>query len=216
MLFNEKPLHLTSSLLNENGERLRPRIEQVQQATYQISQAASSANDLSELFRLIHKILGGLMPAENFYIALYDSSSDMVSFPYYEDQFDQPPDPHKPGKGLTEYVLRTGEGLLASPEVFQALITADEVEEVGAPSVDWLGVPLKIGERIIGVMVLQTYVAGLRFGEEELNIARFVSSQVAMAIDRKRSEAALREAKSATARSLKYHPSRSGKKIFHK
>ncbi len=193
MLFNEKPLHLTSSLLNENGERLRPRIEQVQQATYQISQAASSANDLSELFRLIHKILGGLMPAENFYIALYDSSSDMVSFPYYEDQFDQPPDPHKPGKGLTEYVLRTGEGLLASPEVFQALITADEVEEVGAPSVDWLGVPLKIGERIIGVMVLQTYVAGLRFGEEELNIARFVSSQVAMAIDRKRSEAALRE-----------------------
>jgi GAF domain-containing protein len=193
MEFHEKPLHLTSSLLNENGDHLRPRGEQVQQATYQISQAASSANDLSELFQLIHKILGGLMPAENFYIALYDSSSDILSFPYYVDQFDQPPDPHKPGKGLTDYVLRTGEPLLASPEVFQALIVADEVEEIGAPSVDWLGVPLKIGERIIGVMVLQTYVAGPRFGQEELNIARFVSSQVAMAIDRKRSEAALRE-----------------------
>jgi transcriptional regulator with GAF, ATPase, and Fis domain len=183
MLFNEKPLHQASALLNENDDRIRPRSEQVQQATYQISQAASSANDLSELFRLIHKILGGLMPSENFYIALYDSSSDLLSFPYYVDQFDQPPDPQKPKKGLTEYVLRTGEALLASPEVFQTLLTAGEVEEVGSPSVDWLGVPLKIGERIIGVMVLQIYVDGLRFGEDELNIATFVSSQVAMAIE---------------------------------
>ena len=193
MIFEEQHFHLPASALESSSLQPRPRAEAVQKATYQISLAASSANDLAELFQLIHHILGELMPTDNFYFALYDMQSDLLSFPYFVDQFDQPPEPYKPGTGLTEYVLRSGEPLLASPEVFQKLCLAGEVEEVGSPSVDWLGVPLKIGDRIIGVMVVQSYTAGVRFGEEELNIAMFVSNQVAMAIDRKRSEAALRQ-----------------------
>jgi GAF domain-containing protein len=191
MVFDEQQPSPPASTLDGSRLQPRPRAEAVQKATYQISLAASSANNLPELFQLIHRILGGLMPTDNFYFALYDPQSDLVSFPYYVDQFDQPPQPYKPANGLTEYVLRTGEALLSSPEVFHKLVTAGEVEQVGSPSVDWLGVPLKIGDRIIGVMVAQSYTVGVRFGEEELNIAMFVSSQVAMAIDRKRSETAL-------------------------
>jgi HD-GYP domain-containing protein (c-di-GMP phosphodiesterase class II) len=88
---------------------------------------------------------------------------------------------------LTEYVLRTGKALLASPEVFDVLVEQGEVESVGAPSIDWLGVPLKVENRIIGVMAVQSYTERVRYGEKEMNIMEFVSTQVAIAIERKRS-----------------------------
>ena len=94
---------------------------------------------------------------------------------------------------MTEYVLRNGKPLLASPEVFDDLVAQGDVETIGAPSIDWLGVPLKIGARTIGVMVVQSYTEGVRFYARELQILDFVSTQVAMTIERKRAEQALRE-----------------------
>jgi PAS domain S-box-containing protein len=128
------------------------------------------------------------MPAKNFYIALYDSKQNILSFPYFVDEYDAAPAPKPPGKGLTEYVLRTGVPLLASPEVFKQLQEQGEVDLIGAPSIDWLGAPLLIDGEAVGVLVVQTYTEGVRYGEEEKSIFRFVSDQVAMAIHRKKSE----------------------------
>ena len=169
----------------------RRRTEKVQAATYRISKAALAAQDLEALFRSIHEIVGELMPAHNFYIALYDAATDMLSFPYFIDERDEWSPPHKAGRGLTEYVLRTGAPLLASPGVFAELVQAGEVELVGVNSIDWLGVPLKTADQTIGVLVVQTYTEGVRYTLEERDILTFVSSQVAMAIARKRAEEAL-------------------------
>src|SRR6266853_1811942 len=170
----------------------RAQAAQLQTATYRISEAANAAEDLSELFRAIHGIISELMPAKNFYIALYDPLADLVSFPYFVDEYDTEFPSKRLGKGLTEYVLRTGQALLATPELHQELEQRGEVELIGAPSIDWLGVPLKAHERTIGVLVAQTYTEGIRFGEREKNILQFVSTQVAMAIERKRAEEAVR------------------------
>ena len=169
------------------------RAEKISAATYKISQSASSAENLNELFHLIHAIVGELLPAGNLYISLYDKSSDLITFPYYVDENDPPPAPNKPGKGLTEYVLRTGKPLLAPQRVFEELEAAGEVESIGAPSVDWLGVPLKAEDDIIGVLAVQSYTEGVHFGEEDLAILGFVSTQVAMAIARKQAEEKLRQ-----------------------
>ncbi|HEY6155970.1 MAG TPA: PAS domain S-box protein [Gemmatimonadales bacterium] len=169
------------------------RAERIQLATYRISEAAHAAGSLQELFRAIHAIVGELMPAKNFYIALYDAASDLLTFPYYVDEYDNDFPAKRPGKGLTEYVLRTGEPLLVTPEVQAELERRGQVELIGAPSIDWVGVPLKIGDRPIGVLVAQTYAPGVRYGETERHILQFVSTQVAMAIERKRTEEQLHE-----------------------
>ncbi len=65
----------------------------VQSAIYRISQAASAAENLQELYKSIHMILGELMPAKNFYIALYDGDEGMISFPYHVDEMDPPLNP---------------------------------------------------------------------------------------------------------------------------
>ena len=171
----------------------RVRAERSLGATYRISQAAHTASTLQDLYRAIHTIVGELMPARNFYIALYDAVTDTISFPYFVDEYDETPAPKQPGKGLTEYVLRTGQGLLATPEVARQLERRREVELIGAPSIDWLGVPLQTAGKTIGVLVVQSYTERVRYSERQKRALQFVSTQVAMAIERKQAEEALRE-----------------------
>lgn len=170
----------------------RKRAEKVQQAIYRISQAVVTTGSLDELFHSIHQILGELMPVENFYIALYDAANDLLSFPYYVDMYDQPPPPSKPEHGLTEYVIRTGKPLWAPDKVFQRLVQQGEVESVGSDSIDWIGVPLKLEDRVTGVMVAQSYKEGVRYNQDDLDLMEFVSTQVAVSIERKKAEDALR------------------------
>ncbi|MBI4543511.1 MAG: PAS domain S-box protein, partial [Gemmatimonadetes bacterium] len=182
----------------------RKRAEVIQNASYRISEAVHSTRNLRELYQAIHDIVGELMPARNFYLALYEAATDLISFPYFVDEHDDAFPPKKPGKGLTEYVIRTGRPLLASPDVFRDLERIGEVELIGAPSVDWLGVPLKAGGRTFGALVVQTYSEGVRYGDAEIGLLQFVSTQVAMAIERKRAEDALRDSE-ASYRALVEH-----------
>ncbi len=160
----------------------------VQEALYEIARLSVEKDNLQELLRAIHLTIRNLMPAENFYIALYDKETGLVSFPYFVDEYDQPPPPRPAGRGLTEYVLRTGQPLLASPEVFARLESEGQVESIGAPSVDWLGVPLKIQDEVFGVMVVQSYTEGLRYNEEQLKVLSFVASQAALVIKKNLAE----------------------------
>src|SRR5882762_1167694 len=169
------------------------RAERIQLATYRISESAHAARTLQELFGAIHRIVGELMPAKNFYIALYDAANNHLTFPYHVDEYDTDFPSKTPGKGLTEYVLRTGQPLLVTPEVHAELERRGEVELIGPPSIDWVGVPLKIGDRTIGVLVAQTYAPGVRYRDTEKHVLQFVSTQVAMAIERKRTEEQLHE-----------------------
>ena len=108
------------------------------------------------------------------------------------DEFDPTPAPKPLGRGLTEYVIRTGRPLLASPELFEDLVSRGEVEQIGAPSLDWIGVPLKSGARIFGALVVQSYSRAIRFGERETGLLTDVSQHIAAALARKHADAAIR------------------------
>ena len=168
------------------------RAEALSSALYRIAERTSSAEDLQQFYAAMHNIVGELMNARNFYIALYDPVTQLLSFPYFVDEEDPTPAPKKLGRGLTEYVLRTGEPLLATPRVFDELVLRGEVTLIGAPSVDWMGVPLKIASNTFGVLVVQSYTDNVRFGERDRDILTFVSQQLASAIEHKGNEEALR------------------------
>ena len=172
----------------------RKRSERLQSAFYRIAEATDSVEDMGSLYATIHAIVGEFMYARNLYIAIYDPESDMIAFPYNVEEVDDGlPLVRKPLRGLTEYVLRTGEPLLAPPAEFNRLVEAGEVEPLGVPSIDWLGVPLKRGETSFGVLAIQSYTEAIRYTEADRELLTFVSRQVASAIDRKRAADALRE-----------------------
>ena len=180
----------------------RRRWAMIQSSLYRISQVSHETHSLRDLYRAIHVIISELMPARNFYIALYDAEKNLLRFPYFVDEVepDTPP-PLPPGKTLTAYVLRTAQSLLAPPEVFNELVIRGEVELVGAPSIDWLGVPLVSEGKTMGVLVVQSYTEGVRYGPGDTKILEYVSAQIAMAIERKRGEEALRQSE-ATMKAL--------------
>ena len=125
------------------GRDERRRREALERATQHIAEAALTAPTLQELYAAIHRTIAELMPARNFYIALPDAESDLITVPYFVDEYDQTPEPKTPGRGLTEYVLRTGQPLLGTAEAFETLVRRGEVPNRSAPFPwDWLGVPL--------------------------------------------------------------------------
>ena len=94
----------------------RKRVEDLSSALYRVAEQSSSATDLRQFFAAVHGILNELMHARNLYVALYDPATDMLNFPYFVDEQDTSPAPKKMGRGLTDYLIRTGEPLLATPE----------------------------------------------------------------------------------------------------
>jgi PAS domain S-box-containing protein len=163
----------------------RKRAEGIRAATYKISELANSANGLEEFFRSTHEVIKGLMPARNFYIALYDEVAEILSFTYYVDEIDEVPPPRPLSRGFTEYILRTGSPLHASSEIFDVLLKTGEVEVRGNPPFDRVGVPLKVDGRTFGALVVQTYTEGEKYGEKEKAALVFISEQTALAIGRR-------------------------------
>ncbi|MBI4548090.1 MAG: PAS domain S-box protein [Ignavibacteriae bacterium] len=186
-------LSIQAIVVNFRDITERKKAEQLQNAVYRITQAADRSCDLDDLYKSVHEIIQEVMPAQNFYIALYDEDSDLLSFPYFIDEVDVPSPPKKLGKGLTEYVLRTEKSLLCDVALHNKLQRRGEAELIGAPSAIWLGVPLIVENKAIGVMVVQHYSDPKAYTDRERQMLEFVSSQVAIAIDRKRKEQALRE-----------------------
>ena len=116
--------------------------EKVQMTISQILSASNSEVNIDELFKYIHVSIKKLMPAENFYIALYERQNNEIRFAYFVDQYDKVIPTKRFGKGLTEYVIRSGKSILCDDDRHNELEKQGEVELIGAPSKIWLGVPL--------------------------------------------------------------------------
>ncbi len=164
----------------------RKQNQLIQDAIFRITQMAIISDGIDILYQSIHTILGELIPAENFFIALYDPVNELISFPYYIDQYDEKPSSPTQVNGLTGYVIRSGRPLLATREIFNQLVETGEVESIGTQGEDWLGVPLKIEGRIMGVIGVQSYTPGIHFHQNDVDLLEFVSAQVAQVIERNR------------------------------
>jgi PAS domain S-box-containing protein len=197
----EFPIELSLSAMETTGRRVavgiirditeRKRAESMHAALLGISEAAHETEDLPALFRRIHEIVGGLLPARNFYVALHDAATDLLSFPYFVDEVDPVPEPRPPGNGLTGLVLRTGQPLLVSARKIEEMHRAGQITLIGTPAQEWLGVPLISRDRKIGVLVVQIYTGSAHYTGRDLELLLYVSRQIADAIERKQAEAEL-------------------------
>lgn len=173
---------------------------------FQISEAVHTAGDLDHLYERIHRIIEGLMPASNFYLALLHPDEPSRLFPYYRDEFSKTPAPRQIDTGLTGAVIRSGQPLLVDealmarkrrvgdgPEVtFEGLEhlrhveSEDEAADLGGCAFEGGG----SRSRRDGRSAPRDPRA---YGESEKQVLTYVASQIAMAIQRKRSEQALRD-----------------------
>ena len=170
--------------------------ERLQSVLYEISQAASTTTNLDELYQAIHNQLTKVIDTTNFFIALIDTDNNMMSFPYYVDEYDDPPDPIELTKRtISEYVTQTGMPLYFKEKEIRELADMGmiDLDYSGTISKIWLGSPLQIKNKSIGVIVVQSYHDPDLYSESDLDILNFVSEQVAIAIARKQANEFTRE-----------------------
>jgi K+-sensing histidine kinase KdpD len=161
------------------------RDEKIRQIISEILEASNSEKNLKELFKFIHSCIKKLMKADNFYIAYHKMDSNILTFPYFVDEIDTDATEKKMGKGLTEYVIRMGKSVLVDAEKDEELRRKGEIELIGPQSPIWLGVPLKIEDKTIGVMVVQDYHDPASYRKHEKRILDVISYPISRAIERK-------------------------------
>lgn len=178
-------------VINTRNISERKQAEALQAALYRIEEITNTAGDLPAFFAAVHRVIEELIYTPNFYIALYDSDTRQVSFPYFIDERDSPPPPRPIANGLTDYIIKTGEPLFLAQDQSARLELDKGITTIGTPSIDWLGVPLKSGDQVIGAIVVQSYSGNLRFGTRAQEILVFVSHNIATALERRRSQESL-------------------------
>ena len=169
------------------------RMEAERQVISEIVHALNETANLDELLRSIHQALKKVLYAENCFVALHDPKGDAFTFPFFADQVDVAPAPQKVGRSCTAFVFRRGSPMLISQNEFDRLAAEGEVELVGSPSPSWLGVPLKTPTATIGVLVVQHYHSENAYDIRDLEFLSSVGGHIALAIERRRSEEALRK-----------------------
>ena len=160
----------------------------IQKALYQIADAASAVKDMQSFYKKLHRIVGKFMYAENFFIALLEEQSDLVTWVYYVDTVDvEPPTPiqRKDHQGATGWVIRHGKTVADVDGSWAATIARGEARELASDS-NGIAVPLKVKNETIGVVLVQSYIKGIGYQLEDVKILEFVAQHFATALTRAR------------------------------
>lgn len=163
--------------------------ELIQQATLKILQSSNVTENLRDMLQIIFNSLEELVEIRNFSLSLYNEDKNIIEFPFYKDEVRPMPKPRKPSKGLTEYVLKNGEPVFLKDHNIKRLIDLEEIDRIDHIPNVWLGVPLQIKEKNIGVLIIKDYNSPSRINEREREILEYLSFPISRAIEKKIDEA---------------------------
>lgn len=174
----------------------RKNAERRNRAVYNIAQAATVEGTLHDLLLTIHEEVSGLLFAETFYVALFNLETGLYTFPYFVDEYDEPTvDLGRPMDitgGITDWVVKRGECLLADRQRIDEMIDKGEIRLLGEKPQTWLGIPLKSDGRTFGVVSIQSFTPGETYTQDDMDLLEFISETIARTVEAKRTEEALR------------------------
>ena len=187
------------------AQRLRASVaqlaqaEQLQRALFAIADMAGSNLDMPQMLQGLHEIVGRLMYAENFYIAMYERERDTLCFLYFADTVD--PDTAMSGtempmanleRGLTWYLIHDGHPL-RGPSASLSEQVSGPLRNLGADSADWLGVPMIRDGEARGAVVVQSYLDGIVYTAADQALLSYVAEHILTALERKNSQSELEQ-----------------------
>lgn len=176
-------------ILHDFTEKIRA--ERAQNLYYSIANWTISTQNLDELYNNIHQELGKIIDVKNFFIALYDQSKSFLYFPYYVDEYFKGNlrfTKRRLGNGLTEYAIASNRPLFLYKRDIQQLAKTNSLYLYGTTPEVLLCVPLRIGDRVTGIIGVKSYDNPNTYDARDLELLEFISGQVALAIARKQSE----------------------------
>lgn len=145
------------------------------------SQTVSAETNLNQLFRLLHQQVNRLFGSGlEFAVAIYNSSDNLIQFPYFYEQGQLVSIPPFPlGEGLTSVLIQTRKPLLL-PNAQAVLSRSGKV--IGREPKSWMGIPLVYASTVVGAIIIQDLDREYRFTEDDVNLFDTLAPQIAIAI----------------------------------
>ena len=162
------------SVLNEMGRELSTKL------------------DAAAIAEVVYRYTSRLMDTSNFFVALYDQKNEEKSFPLvFEEGQRVQLSPSKLGnRGFSDYIIRNKKAVFAPNDVLKHMdllgIEFIALNEDETPSQSWLGVPLMIGDRVLGLISVQSVQKPNLYNEHNRDILTTIASQAAIAIENAR------------------------------
>lgn len=175
------------------------RAERMNAALAELSNALWVEQDLESYCRKVHTVFESALGAKNFFIGLVDEQADMVRFPYFADAMDGPcfsiPEMSPPSKATpTLHVLRTGKpALFSKKSLLQRVESGEFRTSLGTRPEVWLGVPLIVHGKPIGVLGVQDYADPYLFSSKDVSLLTSAAGLIGVAIQRNRAELDLKD-----------------------
>jgi signal transduction histidine kinase len=166
----------------------RKRSEKLQHALFKIASIDYDNHNLDLFYQEIHEIIGGLIDAKNFFIALYNEEDLSLTVPYFIDEKDEflfKGEKIPIGRGVSSYVIRTRKAQLFDITQINELIAKGDVNEILGSSdfTSWMGAPMISANFLHGLIVVQSYDDNIIYNTDDLKLLNFVAKQVANAIE---------------------------------
>ena len=154
-------------------------------ALNEIGRAINARLEVDRLLEEIRRQTGRLMDVSNFYVALLDEEAGQLVFPlfYRNGQREEVPSQNH-DEGFTGHVIQTREPLLLGCVPEEA--TGRELKGTGHPCRSWLGVPMIVGEKVLGVVTVQSYDRPNVFDGGDAETLQTIAAQAAVALENAR------------------------------
>jgi len=157
----------------------------------QLAHSLETASNERSVYGGIHKALSYVMYTENIYFATVDEEKKYFYLDYFIDPSEDSPPPIPIREGLlkgafTAYVITSGRIIRGSFDEISSQMGSTEELHYGPKSTDWLGVPMMVGDEVIGVIVVQSYEPEITFKDSDPVILAMLADALASSIYRKR------------------------------
>jgi diguanylate cyclase (GGDEF)-like protein/PAS domain S-box-containing protein len=173
---------------HKNAEENEKKARQRAEILNEIIRSVASTLDLNEFLNQVYIQINRFIDARFLLVAMYDDKANEWKVVFLkETAHNLPVDTFKITEGLTGYIIETQQPLLLNnqQEIRDFLKQTGRKMFGGYPKC-WMGVPLSISNKIVGVMATKHYDNENYYNEEEFALFTTIASQVAVAFENAR------------------------------
>ncbi|GAB4326838.1 MAG: hypothetical protein OHK0038_00300 [Flammeovirgaceae bacterium] len=179
--YNNKILNF-KIIVADITEKLRS--DRAQNLHYGISKLVEMGTPLQDFYHKLYLYLNNAFSVDSFLIAVKEQDG-AISFPFFVNS------PHETstgihGKEFATYSFTLNRPMFLYEEIIKRIAKSQHISEA-TPKV-WMGVPLIVENKSIGLIVVQSFKSKKDYNKRDLELLSFISGQVAGAILRHQNE----------------------------
>ena len=149
----------------------------------ELNQALTTRLTVEGVLEEVHRGASRLLDTTNFYIGLYDAERNEIRFAFNvtSSELDRQITVITADEGLAGYIVRHRTPVLVQEDPTEQMAEMG-IEMVGEFALSYLGVPLLIGDRVLGVMAIQNFTAAHAYDEHDQDLLSAIAGQTAIAL----------------------------------